>query len=257
MKFELVQLLKIQRDLYHVANGPERFRAYLDTMLTTDASDVDLFPMVTMNPMGKAHIPAMLDALLAMNAEAVAERAIADVSAQFKQAPGMFKLGLVVADDRLGGWTNRYTCEFNHRFELEQGLKRGWLRVILWASETPSVQKVREETLTTLYRTAYIQRHGTAHTLQEMLSQEGYAMAMSGCQPSTFDLDDHDLAYTWEIISPHLSTQDYPTIVACLFGDRAAHSLGYNPQGLSQHAGLAIALHQAQHKDAGTGYGIM
>ena len=249
MKLEFVPLLQRQRDLYSISNGQERFRSYLETMLNIDASDVEFFPLVAMNPMGKEHIPAMLDTLLAMNAEAVATDAIAEVSDQFKEDPGTFKLGLVVVDDLMGGWTDRYTCEFNTRFAVEQSLKRGWLSVFLWTSDVPSVQKVREETLTTVYRAAYIQRHGTANTLQEMLNQEGYAMAMADCQHPTLDVD--DVAYTRDVIAHHLSTQDYPTIIACLFGDRAAHSLGYTPQGLSERAGLAIALHQAQHNYSG------
>jgi hypothetical protein len=34
--------------------------------------------------------------------------------------------------------------------------------------------------------------------------------------------------------------------MACLFGDRAAAALGYPPQGLSDRAGLALALSQAR-----------
>ena len=246
MKIEFLPLLQVQRDLYDIPSGHERFRAYLETMLNDDASDAELLPMVTMNPMGKAHVPALLDTLLAMDADTVASGAIAEVQDHLPDDSGPFKLGLVVADDLVGGWTNRYTTEYSARFELAPSLKRGWLMVTLWTSETPSVQKVREETLTSLYRAAYVQQHGLAHTLQEMLNQEGYAMAMAGCQHPTLDAD--DLAYTREILSPHLATQDYPIIMACLFGDRAAHSLGYNAQGLSERAGFALALHQAQHK---------
>ena len=39
---------------------------------------------------------------------------------------------------------------------------------------------------------------------------------------------------------------DRPTVMACLYGDRAAQSLGYRPQGLGDYAGLALALHQAR-----------
>lgn len=246
MNLELVPLLQLQRDLYDISDGQERFRVYLKTMLNADASDAELLPMVTMNPMGKGHIPAMLDNLLAMKAEAVAAQAIADVSDQVQDDTDRFKLGLVVADDLMGGWTNRYTSEFNHHFQVEPSLKRKWLTVILWTSDPPSVQTVREETLTTLHRTAYIRRHGIAHTLQEMLYQEGYAMAMAGCHQPSLTTDDR--VYTQEVISSHLATRDYPTIMACLFGDRAAHALGYPPQGLSERAGFALALHQAQYR---------
>ncbi|MCU0535606.1 MAG: hypothetical protein MUD14_17075 [Hydrococcus sp. Prado102] len=244
MKLKFIPLLQLQRDLYNIPRGQDRFRVYLETILRADASDVKLLPLVAMNPMGKEHIPAILDTLLAMDADAVADRAIAQMLDRFEEDSGTFKLGLVVADDLMGGWTNRYTSEFSTRFETEQSLKRGWLSGILWTSEVPSIQKVHEVTLTAAYRAAYIQRYGFARTLQEMLNQEGYAMAMAGCRQSNLDAD--DLAYTREIVAPYLSTQDYPTIVTCLFGDRAARSLGYIPQGLSEYAGLALALHQAQ-----------
>jgi hypothetical protein len=133
--------------------------------------------------------------------------------------------------------------EFSTRFNLEPSLKRGWLTGILWTSEPPSVQQVREATLTTVYRAVYIQRHRAARTLQAMLQQEGYAMSMAGCQQPMLDSD--DLAYTREVIAPYLSAQDYPTIIACLFGDRAARELGYRSQGLSDYAGLALALHES------------
>jgi hypothetical protein len=242
MKIEFVPLLQLQRDLYNIPRGQERFRAYLETILDTDASDLELPPLVTMNPMGKDHIPAMLDTLLALDADAVAANSLSEVFDRFDRDSVPLKLGLVVADDLMGGWTNRYTSEFSARFEIEPSLKRGWLNVILWTSETPSLQKVREETLTTVYRAAYIQQHGQARTLQEMLDREGYAMAMAGLTQPHLDLD--DLIYTREILAPHLATQDYPTMMACLFGDRAADSLGYKPHGLSDRAGLAFALHQ-------------
>ena len=245
MKLEFIPLLQLQRDLYTLPRGQERFRAYIETMLNADASDIDLLPLVVMNPMGKDHIPAILDTLLTMGAEAVAAQAISEAAEPLQDIPGAFKVGLVLADDLMGGWTDRYTSEFRHRFEVSPSLKRGWLTGILWTSDVPSTQKVREETLAAVYRAAYIQQHGNARTLQEMLHQEGYALAMAGCKEPMLDAD--DVAYTRELLTPHLLAEDYPTAIVCLFGDQAAHSLGYKPQGLSERAGLALALHEAQH----------
>ena len=42
-----------------------------------------------------------------------------------------------------------------------------------------------------------------------------------------------------------LETDAYPVILACLYGDAAAHELGYTPQGLSERAGMAVALADA------------
>ena len=48
------------------------------------------------------------------------------------------------------------------------------------------------------------------------------------------------------MIKPHLGASDRATVIACLFGDRAAAALGYPPQGLSERAGLALALSNAR-----------
>jgi hypothetical protein len=245
MKLEFVPLLQIQRDLYSIPRGQERFHAYLETVLNQEASVVELLPLVVMNPMGKDHLPALLDQLIALDVEGMADQMIREASEQLPDSPGEFKVGLVLADDRQGGWTNRYATEFTARFETQQSLKRGWLSALLWSSEDPSLQRVREAILTTVYRAAYIQQHGIAQTLGEMVAQEGYAMARAGCL--TPQLEPEDLAYSYEIIAPHFLTQEFPMIMVCLFGDQAARSLGYKPQGLSESAGLALALHQARH----------
>lgn len=59
-------------------------------------------------------------------------------------------------------------------------------------------------------------------------------------------LDADELAYTRAVITPHLDTKDQPTLIAWLFGDEAAHTLGYTPLGLSERAGFALALHDAR-----------
>ena len=248
MEIELVPLLQTQRDLYHIPRGRERFDAYLRTMVNADASDLRLPPLVLMNPMGKDHVPALLDVLLAIDADGIAAQAVAEASAQLVGVPGKYKLGLVVADDAEGGWTNRYSVEFTTRFESGQILKRGWLTVVLWTSEAASVQTVREEVLMSVYRAAYIQQYGFAVTLREMLAQEGYAMA-AACTRHAITTD--ELTYTREVIKPYLNARERPTLMACLFGDAAARSLGYSPLGLSERAGLALAQHDARLKLSG------
>ena len=107
--------------------------------------------------------------------------------------------------------------------------------------QPPPASAVREAVRLAIYREAYFQRHGTARTLGERLAQEGEVMRAAGCTSPT--LDTEELAYTREIIRPYLEATDLPTAIVHLFGDPAAHSLGYRPVGLSRWAGLALALH--------------
>ncbi|NJN81209.1 MAG: hypothetical protein HC802_02250 [Caldilineaceae bacterium] len=152
-----------------------------------------------------------------------------------------------MVDDLLGGWTNRYADELKHRrtsvVYRPAVWAEPWITAWLWTSEPQTPAKVREELLTCIHRTAYIQLHGAARSLGALLEQEGQAMAMAGvAEPK---LDNDDIAYTRIVLEPFLAENGEPTLIAALFGDGAARELGYTPLGLSARAGLALALADA------------
>lgn len=246
MKLEWVPLLEVQRELQRLPRGMERFREYLRVMLNEDGDDLRLPPLVAMNPLGRDHVTAVVDALLALDAEAVARDALAQATSRVADVPGEYQLGFAVADDVMGGWTNRCASEFALLAANQATLKRGWLTVVLWASETPTARMVRESVLTVVYRTAYLHRHGRARTLLEMMAQEGEALALAGCTEPSLDADDRE--YTREVIAPFLDADDMRTAIECLYGDAAGRTLGFTPRGLSHRAGLALALHDARMK---------
>lgn len=240
MKLSFLPLLHIQRELYALPRGVERFREYIKTMTDPETGDLAL-PLVAMNPMGKEHVPALIEQYIALGAEQIVQDAIASVEADFDRT---YKVALVVSDDLKGGWTNRWASEYGHRIEGHAITKRGFITAILWTSETPTAERVRDEVLTSIYRVEYLQSHPAPKTLRAMLEQEGYATSRAGCTRPSLDPD--DLEYTRTVIAPHLEAHDRATVIACLFGDAAANALGYPPHGLSERAGLALALHDAR-----------
>jgi hypothetical protein len=261
MKLDYVPLLRIQRDIHDLPLGMDRFREYLRTIWTPSDADGERIPMLLMNPMGKGHVAALLDALLALDADRIAARAAEDAATRLADEPGECKVALVVADDLKGGGTNRYDYEFTLRFgpadprqrsgppspvgrDLPRWSKHFWLSCVLWSSEAPSGRAVREAVLTAAHRVAYVQRHGPARALRDMLAQEGQVLAMAGCIGPV--LDEEDVAYTREVLAPHLDAGDMRTAVECLFGDAAGRTLGFTSRGLSPWAGLALALHDAR-----------
>ena len=244
MKLDYVPLLQTMRDLHRMPLGRARFGEYLRTLTNEDGSDLELTPLLMMNPMGKDHVTALLDALLAMDADGIGKSAAEEASAALADVPGEFKSCLVIADDLKGGWTNRYAYEFNHRNWYSTRESRFWVTGLLWSSETPSAGTVREAVLTAAFRTAYIREHGFAGTLRELLDQEGQVLARAGCTAPA--LDDEEIAYTREVIRPCLDARDMRTQIECLFGDEAGRTLGFTPRGLSKWAGLALALHDAK-----------
>ena len=245
MTLEYMPLLQVQRDLYAMPRDRTRFDAYIRTM-TGGTGDLEL-PLSAMNPMGKEHVPALLDEYLAADTDGRAARALKSLE-PLADTPGHFRVCLVIADDLKGGWTNRYATEFGHRFESRAMMRRGWVVGLLWTSEPASVEAAVLEVLVSVYRAAWLARHEHPRTLRELLAQEGWAMAKAGCTGPS--LEDEDVAYTREVLLPHLDATDRATLVASVFGDTAATALGYRPHGLSERAGLALALHDARRDDA-------
>ncbi|MCI0359291.1 MAG: hypothetical protein L0211_12505 [Planctomycetaceae bacterium] len=251
MKLNYTPLLKVQRELHGIPRGPGRFTQYLRTMLSADGTDVDLAPLVAINPMARDHVTALLDALLAMDADAIAAQAAAQAAADLDHVPGEWSVATIVADDLLGSGTNRFACEFELRFGPEKlrlrKPKRGqrqWLTGVLWSSEAPGESAIRQTILAAAHRAAWQHAHGPVRTLADMLAQEGHVMARAGCTLPA--LDDEEIEYTRAVLAPCLNAPDQRTAIECLFGDAAARSLGLTPRGLSPWAGLSLALYDAR-----------
>jgi len=260
MNFEYVPLIPVMRELYRLPRNMARFRTYLRTIFPNDESRDQLLPLLAMNPMAKDHVMHLLDALLAIDADGIGARATAEAAAELADIPGDFKVGIVIADDWLGGWTNRYADEFTFRFcydhvrahpnstKRPRWLKDCWITGVLWSSEPANEDAVRQAVKTAVYRTAYRHQHGLAQCLREMLAQEGYIMSRAGCTGPVLDAD--DIAYTREVLAPFLDSQDMRTCMECLFGDAAGQTLGFTPRGLSPWAGLALALNDARNSSS-------
>ena len=246
MRLTYVPLLRQARDLYNRPRDYKRFEAYLRWTLDLEKERVKL-PTLMMNPMAREHVAEYLDALLALDAEGVAERSMREALPLVADVPGSYRVALVVADDLKGGWTNRYACE--HALRACTVPPRcladfDWLGVTLWVSDPPSAEAVRREVLTILHRAAHLHRQGYPRTLRDVMAQEGRVLALAGC--TTPALDAEDLEYTRRVLEPFLDATDMRTMIECLFGDAAARTLGFSPMGLSHRAGLALALHDAR-----------
>src|SRR5262249_27296514 len=251
MKLNYVPLLPLQRQIQGLPRNYARFQEYLRKVMNAEGTGPALVPLLLANPMAKDHVTALLDALLALDADGIAARAASEAAAQIDPVPGEYDVGLVVVDDLLGGWTNRYAAEFTVRFQSGPPAERRprwmttrpWVYGVLWSSEPASEKAAREAILTAIHRMAYVQQHGLAQTLRARLAQEGQVMAAAGCTTPILDAD--DIAYTREVLLPLLDAEDMRTTIECLFGDDAGRTLGFSPHGLSPWAGLALALQDA------------
>src|SRR4051794_16355901 len=111
MRLDYVPLLRTQRELHDRPLGMDRFRQDLRTIWASSDADGELIPMLLMNPMGKAHVAAVLDALISLDADGVAARAVEEIAVRLADEPGECKVALVVAAALQVVGTNRYDYE--------------------------------------------------------------------------------------------------------------------------------------------------
>src|SRR6476661_7555477 len=133
MTLELLPLLAVQRELLNTPPGPERFQRYLAAMLDNDG-EVAL-PLAAFNPMSKPHVTALLDTLLAMDAEEEVQSALSEAARRLGPDTPQVRVGLVVVDDALGGWTNRYLTDADHRFGDTGNMNRGFAIGYVWTGD--------------------------------------------------------------------------------------------------------------------------
>ncbi|MDH3592379.1 MAG: hypothetical protein OER88_10900, partial [Planctomycetota bacterium] len=93
-----------------------------------------------------------------------------------------------------------------------------------------------------VFRTWWELRHGPATTVGAMMVQAGAAARFAGRTPV---LPVAALAAANDGLAPHRDATDYPTVIAALYGDEAAATLGLPPLGLPPRAGLEVGLAEA------------
>lgn len=234
MNLTYVSLLKLQRDIYDVTSGRTRFDHYIGTM--TDAAGEMKYPLSALNPMAKEHVPALLDAYLAMGGDEIGRQVMLATHHHHQTIAGEFQQCVVLADDLGGGWTNRIATDFTYRFESKPMMRRGWIVGMLWSSEPAASHHIERAVREGIGRAVHIARFGYATTLREMIAQERYAQSIADV---SHDLDEDELAYNREVITPYLACDERPIQIACLYGDDAAAELGYEKMGLGRNAGFA------------------
>ncbi len=233
-------LLQLQRDLYNIPAGRERFNAYIAELRDNDGEM--RLPLPAMNPMAKEHVPALLDEYLALGADDIAQTIIDDLQSTNPFGKAEYRTALVLADDEKGQWTNRVATDFSHRFKSRPMFRRNWLVGLLWSSERASKLALENAIRLTVYRGLWIAEHGFAQTLEQMLAQEGFVQKKAGFSP-TFDPE--EIEYTAEVLHPILQSDAEPELIAAFYGDPAAVELGHPKLGLSPNAGFELALAQS------------
>lgn len=249
MRIHYIAQLPLLRELYAMPRDMARFEWYLEQMVGKNERGVEdvVMPITSANPMGREHCLAAVEALLAIEADQVAQAAFEEAAYHFGTLEHTVRASITLLDDVGGGGTNRFLMEAAGRMRSDERLERGnrhrrFVMVGCWASEGYTPVRIRVGAYEGLYRYTKVAEQGVPRTLREIMQLDGAARAFAGAVPL---LADDELAYTDEVITPYLDSTDFAVQFACLFGDAAARSVGYTPHGFAPYAGFELALHLA------------
>jgi hypothetical protein len=242
MKFELLPVLDIMLDLYEKPRTVERFREYLQTLQGDTKGDL-VVPIGGFNPMAKDHAIAKLQELKKLNAERIIEETLFIINKETpKENPSTIKVAFNLADDLKGGWTNRYTTDYDSKFKLNALIKRNFCIPIFWTSEEFDQEIIIQRTKEYCYRILFWLSHDKPKTLENHIEQEIMVAKKTGNKIA----ESLDMKLLNDFYEKHKSNSEWLTIFNFLYGDNAVASLGNMPLGIAEdYGGYKFAIHKA------------
>ncbi len=238
MRFELLPTIALMTDLYTKPRNLERFHEYLNLLQGGTTGDL-VIPISGFNPMGKAHLLDKLDQLKTLDAEGIVEKVLLELNRAhlLESIDKTVKVAINVADDAQGGWTNRFTSDYDSKFKFSGVFNRNFCTPYFWTSESYTADIIRQRILEYVFRTVYWQTNPKPKTLKAHLAQEVYVAKHATTKNShpnnrvnnraNAQMDELSAFY-----QQHENTDDYHLIFHFFYGDDASCSLGFPTFGL-------------------------
>ncbi|MEO7361858.1 MAG: hypothetical protein ABI120_16120 [Gemmatimonadaceae bacterium] len=221
--------------------GPKslRFAAYV-------SQTREHWGIVPYNPMAGDAALDTVKALIALDAEAIAERAAQHVADACKYADAV---NLAIAVRSKGLWTDRVATEVDERVTGKpRVMHRGVISI--WSREDSTAADVARETVAEAVRTMWHAQHGVADSLNRVLACEGiaYALAESLSGPGAYATraTPEEAVAVIEAFEVLGDTTQASEIAGVMYGDDTAKEMGWTPLGLPQYAGYRWALARAR-----------
>ncbi len=232
MKFELLPVTDIMLELYKMSLSKERFEAYLK-MLRGDTKDDMAIPIGGFNPMAKEHAIQKLTELKKLNAEEIIQNTLSELNNRLYEEinPAIFKVALNLSDDLKGGWTNRYTHDYDSKFKINALVTRNFCVPVFWTSEEFTEELIAERTAQYVYRTVYWLTNPKPKTLKEHIEQEKFVAKNVVRKKPAANIDMQTLNTFYK---KHEDTTEYHPIFNFLYGDAASMSLEFSAYGINE-----------------------
>jgi hypothetical protein len=233
MTFELLPTIDIMIDLYEKPRTFERFQEYLKTLQGDTKGDLAI-PISGFNPMAKEHLLDRLKELKNLGAEQIIEETLNDLNGNnfSKNSNRNFKIAINLSDDLKGGWTNRFTSDYDSKFKISGLFSRNFCTPIFWTSENFTKDTIRERTVEYIFRTVYWLTSPKPKTLKEHLEQEIFVASQTKSKGKFTETDFKGLD---KFYKDNENTDNYHIIFNFFYGDKASASLEFPTYGIVEN----------------------
>lgn len=226
MTLELIHTIDLMLDLYKNPRSIKRFDEYIKKLQGGTMGDLVL-PISGFNPMAKDHAIQKLIQLQQLDAEKELKDLLLELNNKLAGQPGRdhFKVALNLADDVMGGWTNRFTSDYDSKFRINAFVARKFCVILYWTSEDYSIDMIRQRAREYIYRTIYFTENRKPITLADHVAQEKFVANETGI-PFTYDD---------EFFQQHKLSDSYAVIFNYFYGDDACRLLNFPTYGSKEH----------------------
>ncbi len=233
MTFELLPIIDTMIEFYEKPRTFERFQEYIKTLQGDTKGDLSI-PISGFNPMAKEHLLDRLKELKNLGAEQIIEEALNDLNGNIfsKSFNRNFKVAINLSDDLKGGWTNRFTSDYDSKFNINGLFSRNFCTPIFWSSENFTKDIIRERTLEYIFRTIYWLTKPKPTTLKEHLEQENFVANQT---KNKGKFQETDFKALDKFYNDNESTDNYHIIFNFFYGDRASESLAFPTYGIVEN----------------------
>jgi hypothetical protein len=240
IRFELLPVIDTMIELYQKPLSVERFKEYLNILNGGDSAEL-LVPISGFNPMAQDHVLQALTELKKLNAEDIANEELLKINEEVPLDPhaSIFKVALNLSDDLKGGWTNRFSSDYQSKFKISGYFSRNFCLPVLWTSDIFSEELIRERVREYVFRTIYWSEFSKPETLRDHIFQEKFVAEKLG---SISSITLNQFAELSTFYNQHKLSEEYHVIFSFLYGDKASISLGNANMGIEpEFAGFEFA----------------
>ncbi len=223
MTFHPLPTIQSMLNLYEKPRTDERFQAYLKLLQGDSKGDL-VMPIGGYNPMAKEGLVLKLKELQTLKAEQIMAEVLTDINLQISdnQHPTTFKVALNLSDDLQGGWTNRFTSDYDSKFKINALVNRQFCTPIFWSSEEFTEEVIKQRVAEYVFRTVYWLENPKPKTLKDCVEQEQFVAQKTGLTSQKWHFETSEDFY-----QKHQDSDNYHLIFNFFYGNDASKSLEF------------------------------